>query len=283
MRSWALFFLAVCGVSFRLPSACAGAWLLPEGKGQAIVTTTFADARKAYDARGQLIETPPYTRFETRAYVEHGLADWLTIVGEGSYMNFRGAGAPFDHLNLLIEEAKAGLPLSLRGPPGPRYDGLGLGALGARMRLFTYGDYVVSLEGALRAATPEARRFLDMRDAVQVDARLLVGRPFEIFGFPGFLDAQIGYRSRGQNGDEIRADFTGGLRPLPYVLLLAQSFSAFAPKGGAASVVAAQKFQLSAVYDVTPWLSAQLGAVTALGGVNSPAERGLISALWWRY
>jgi hypothetical protein len=52
---------------------------------------------------------------------------------------------------------------------------------------------------------------------------------------------------------------------------------------GPASVVAAQKFQLSAVYDVTPWLSAQLGAVTALGGVNSPAERGLISALWWRY
>jgi hypothetical protein len=102
-------------------------------------------------------------------------------------------------------------------------------------------------------------------------------------GFPAFVDAQLGYRSRGQNGDEIRADLTAGLRPLPAILVLAQSFSGFAPRGGPAGVVAAQKFQLSAVYDVTASLSLQIGAIAALGGVNSPAERGLISAVWWRY
>lgn len=83
--------------------------------------------------------------------------------------------------------------------------------------------------------------------------------------------------------EEIRADFTAGLRPLAPVLILAQSFSAFAPRGGAAGVVAAQKFQLSAIYDATASLSLQIGAIAAVGGVNSPAERGLISALWWRY
>lgn len=263
--------------------ARGGAFLYPEGRGQIIVTTTFADARKAYDARGRLIETPSYGKFETRAYLEHGLTDWLTLVGEGSHMNFRGAASRFDHLNLLIDEAKAGLPLSLQPPAGPRYEGLGLGAFGARIRLFAYGDYIVSLEGSLRAASPAARRFLDMRDALQPDARLLVGRPFEFFGLPGFFDAQIGYRARGQNGDEIRADFSGGLRPLPRLLVLAQSFSAIAPRGGVASVMAAQKFQLSAIFDATASLSLQLGAIAALGGVNSPAERGLISALWWRY
>ncbi|MGJ0559682.1 MAG: hypothetical protein ACR651_11065, partial [Methylocystis sp.] len=169
------------------------------------------------------------------------------------------------------------------GLPGARYEGLGLGAFGARALLFTWGGYIVSLQAGLRAASPAARRFLDMRDPVQADLRLLVGRPFELFGFPGFVDAQLGYRSRGQNGDEIRADLTAGLRPLPAILLLAQSFSGFAPRGGPAGVVAAQKFQLSAVYDMTASLSLQIGAIAALGGVNSPAERGLISAVWWRY
>lgn len=263
--------------------AWAGAFLAPAGGGQIIVTTTFADARKAYDARGRLIETPNYRKFETRVYVEHGLADWLTLVGEGSYMNFHGASAHNDYLNLLVDEAKARLPLTIVAPPGSRYAGVGIGAFGGRVRVFQCGDYVVSLEASLRAASPSARRFLDMRDAWQVDARLQLGRTIELFGMPGFIDAQLGYRSRGQNGDEIRADFTYGLRPIERVLLLAQSFSAVSPRASVATFVAAQKFQLSGVYDVTPSLSVQLGAVAALGGVNSPAERGLISALWWRY
>lgn len=282
MRASAIF-VAFCIAAVTPQAVCAGAWLMPQGGGQAIVTTTFADARKAYDANGRLIETPPYRKFETRLYVEHGVLDWLTVVAEGGYMNFHGAAGPFDHLNLLVDEAKAGLPLSLQAPPGARYEGLGLGALGARTLLFTWNDYIVSLQAGVRAASPAARRFLDMRDAVQGDLRLLVGKPFELFGLPGFIDAQLGYRSRGQNGDEIRADFTAGLRPLPPLLLLAQSFTGLAPRGGPAGVVAAQKFQLSAVYDMTASLSLQIGAIAAIGGVNSPAERGLISALWWRY
>ncbi|MBM3552737.1 MAG: hypothetical protein FJX45_13455 [Alphaproteobacteria bacterium] len=282
MRASAVLIVS-CVTAAAARPACAGAWLLPPGEGQAILTTTFADARKAYDANGRLIETPSYRKFETRVYVEYGVLDWLTVVAEGGYMNFSGAAGTYDRLNLLIDEAKAGLPLSLQSPPGASYEGLGLGALGARTLLFTWGDYIVSAQAGVRAASPAARRFLDMRDAVQGDLRLLVGRPFELFGLAGFIDAQLGYRSRGQNGDEIRADFTLGLRPLPPILLLAQSYSGFAPRGGPAGVVAAQKFQLSAVYDVSASLSLQIGAIAAIGGVNSPAERGLISALWWRY
>jgi len=279
-------FFVLCSVFWTIGApnpARAGAWLYPEDKGQVIVTTTFADARKAYDGRGRLIETPPYRKFDTRVYVEHGVTDWLTFVGEGGYMDFNGAASPTDHLNGLIAEAKARMPLTLKPPPGPHYDGLGLGSAGARLRLFTYGDYVFSAEASLRAASPEARRFLDMRDPIQIDARLLMGRPITVLGLKGFIDTQIGYRSRGQNGDELRADFTAGLRPCEQLLVMAQSFSAFAPRGRVATLVAAQKFQLSAVYDVTTSLSLQIGGVTALSGVNSPAERGLISALWWRY
>ncbi|QGM98523.1 hypothetical protein [Methylocystis parvus] len=263
--------------------AFAGAWLYPEGQGQLILSTTFADARNAYDASGRLMRTPSYRKFESQAYLEHGVTDWLTFVAQGGAMSFRGAPAPADHLNLLIEEAKAGLPLTVQAPPGTKYEGLGLGAAGVRLRLFSFGDYIFSAEGSLRAASDEARRFLDMRDATQIDARILMGRAFELFGMTGFVDTQLAMRTRGQNGDEIRMDLTAGLRLLDRWMAMAQSFSAIAPRGGVASLVAAQKFQLSAVYELTPSISLQLGGVTALSGVNSPSERGIVGALWWRY
>lgn len=275
--------IAIGVLAFLSSPARGGAFLFPEGHGQVIVTTTFADARKAYDASGRLISTPPYRKFEVRSYVEYGVADWLTVVGEANGMDFRGASSRQDYLNLLISQAKARAPLSLVAPKGPHYSGLGLGAVGARVRLLEAAGFVISLEASVRAASPSARVYLDMKDQIQVDARLQAGRPVEVFGFPGFLDAQIGYRSRGQAGDQIRADFTYGVRPFDRWMFLAQSFSAITPGAPAPLFVASQKFQLSAVYDVTKRFSLQFGAIRALGGANSPAERGLVSALWYRF
>ena len=253
--------------------ARAGAWVWPENHGLAILTTTFADARKAYDKDGRLVATPPYQRFETRIYLEHGVTDGLTFVGEGSAMDFSGAADRTNDLARSIAQAKAGLPIDGASTPGPHYRGLGLGAAGLRLGLGTFGDYVLSAQASARAASSQARRFLDMRQTVTADSRLLIGRSFQLWEMSGFLDAQIGYRSGGQNGSEARLDLTAGLRPCTQVLMLAQSFSAIAPRGGVAPVMAAQRFQLSGVYDVTSSLSVQIGGVIAIMGVNSPAVR----------
>jgi hypothetical protein len=141
------------------------------------------------------------------------------------------------------------------------------------IRQYWLGDRAKS--GRLRA-TPDGY-FL------QVDARVQMFHALEALGFPAFLDAQLGYRSRGQNGDEIRADLTLGVRPKSDVLLMAQSFTAIAPWPISASSFAAQKFEVSGVYDLNPTLSLQLGLVYAPFGVNAPAERGIISALWARF
>jgi hypothetical protein len=281
---WGRFFICFWASVLAAPTARGGAFLWPEGQGQIILTTTFSNANKAYDARGRLIDTPSYRKFETQAYLEYGVLDWLTIVGQPSYMNFHGASSQLDHLSLLTEQAKLGAPLSIRGPPGPHYAGLGVSSLGARLRLLELGRYVVSLEASLRAATPSAQTFLDMRDALQADVRLQLGRSIDVLGIPGFCDAQIGYRTRARNGEgEIRADVTYGLRPLPGVLLLAQSFSALTPGKLHENFMYSQKFQVSAVYDVTRNVSLQIGALAALQGVNSSAERGLIAGLWRRF
>ncbi len=284
MLSWRA--IAVLWLLFGLPDeSFAGAFLFPEGRGQIILTTSFASARNAYDARGRLVETPRYQKFETRAYAEYGLAEWLTCVGEGGAMDFRGAAqtSGLDVLSLLIAEAKARAPLVVPKPAGLRYRGLGLGAIGLRVRLLELGAYVVSAEASLRAASPGSRVFLDMKDLWQIDARLQLGRPVSLLGVPGFIDAQLGYRSRGQNGDELRADLTYGVRPVEWLMFLAQSFSALAPGARAGSRVAAQKFQLSAVYDINEIFSVQIGAYKALAGTNSPAELGALSALWVRF
>ena len=276
-------FIVFCFWVVAAQSAFAGAWLMPPGEGQAIVTTTFADARKAYDASGRLIQTPSYRKFETRLYVEHGLFDWLTIVAEGGYMNFSGAAGPYDHLNLLVEEAKAGLPLSLQGPPGARYDGLGLGALGARTLLFTWGDYIVSLQ----AGCGRPRRRRGGSSICAIPCRPTCGcssaGPSSFSAFPPLSTPSWVIGRADRMATRSAPTSPPACDPCPPILLLAQSFSGFAPRGGPAGVVAAQKFQLSAVYDVTASLSLQIGAIAALGGVNSPAERGLISAFWWRY
>jgi hypothetical protein len=277
-------FICFFGSVFAAPTATGGAFLWPEGQGQVIVTTTFSSANKAYDPRGRLIDMPFYRKFETQAYVEYGALDWLTIVAQPGYMNFHGASSQLDHLSLLTRQAKLGAPLSIGGPPGPHYAGLAVGSLGARLRVLELGRYVVSLEASLRTATPSAQKFLDMRDALQADVRLQLGRSIEVFGLPGFYDAQIGYRTRARSGGgEIRADLTYGLRPLSDVLLLAQSFSALTPGATRANFSYSQKFQVSAVYDVMTNVSLQIGAVAALQGANSSAERGLIGAVWYRF
>lgn len=263
VRAVLIVFAVLAGSSAR-----AGALLFPEGEGQAIVTTTFSNASNAYDSQGRLIKTPSYRKFELDAYVEYGAADWVTLVGQGGGMDFRGSNG-------------AAAPLS--AAQAPRYAGLGLGSIGARVRLGEIGGYYFSLEGGLRAASHSAETYLDMKDFLQVDARVQMFHALEALGFPTFLDAQLGYRSRGQNGDEIRVDLTLGVRPKSDVLLMAQSFTAIAPWPTSASSFAAQKFEVSGVYDLNPTLSLQLGLVYAPFGMNAPAERGIISALWARF
>jgi len=285
MRRSLLMLGLICLPAMGTPGrdALAGAWLLPEGSGQIITTATVAESRNAYDAQGRLRPTPAWRKIETRAYVEHGLRDWLTLTAEAGGFDFHGAAQADERRSLLILEAKAGLPLVAPAQQGPQYRGAGIGALGARVKLLDAGDAVVSFEAGLRAATPASRVFLDMRQSPQFDARLLVARNYELFGMQGFTEAQIGWRSAGQTGDEARLDTTIGLRPLPRVLLLAQSFTAVAPGAQATTRLAAQKLQLSGVFEATKNLSVQLGVGFAPAGANAPQEKALISGLWFRY
>ncbi len=241
---------------------------MPEDEGQLLVTTTFADASDAYDGQGRLIKTPSYKKFETQAYVEYGAASWLTVVAEASGMNFQGSNGQ----------------ASLAAPNAPHYSGLGLGGLGARVPIGDFGGFFVSLQASARAASSQAAQtFLDMKEREQFDVRLQVFRGVQIADFNGFFDAQFGYRTKGQNGDEARIDLTAGLHLRPDFMVMAQSFTAISLWPSAGNSIAVQKFEISGVYNIDPTFSVQLGFIDSPIGINSPAERGIVTSLWTRF
>jgi len=220
---------------------------MPEDEGQLIVTTSFADAANAFDAHGRLIRTPPCSKFEIQSYVEFGVAEWLTVIGEAGGMDFH---------------ASAG-QASLAAPQNPQYSGLGLGALGGRIPIVKFQGY--------------------MKDRWQAHVRLQMFHSIELFDLIGFFDSQFGYRTRSQNGDEAHIDLTAGLRPGSNLMLMAQSFTTVSLWRNGANNVFSQKFELIAVYDLNQTFSIQLGLIDAPIGVNFPAERGIVSALWARF
>ncbi len=108
-----------------------------------------------------------------------------------------------------------------------------------------------------------------------------------MFRRPVFAEAQVGYRWRGgRNPDEIILDATLGVRPLPRLMLLLQGFNAVALQpdrrfGGGR--MRRHKLQPSLVWSSGEGWSLQVGAFATLAGRETPQERGLVAALWWRF
>jgi len=103
--------------------------------------------------------------------------------------------------------------------------------------------------------------------------RLLIGRTFTLLGLPAFSSLEIGYRSPGGFGHEIRADATVGVRPFDKLLLLLQTFNISAVHTTPLYPTRSNKIALSAVYDVTPIIAVQVGGIVGLPGVNTTTER----------
>ena len=127
-----------------------------------------------------------------------------------------------------------------------------------------------------RSATPRAT----------LDLRALGGLAFPVGPWPAFLDAQGAYRLRsGGAPAEWHADLTFGVRPLPRLLLLLQSDTTLPVGPGTAWFPASlySKLGVSLVYDLSARWSVQIGAFSTIAGTNALRERGVLSALWYRF
>lgn len=121
--------------------------------------------------------------------------------------------------------------------------------------------------------------------ALATDLRLQFGQGFSLGTWPAFVDFAPGVRIRAEPfPNEARIDFAFGLRPIPRLLILAQSFASVAPPGGLLiQRTAYAKLQGSLVYDLSRRWSVQLGAFRTIAGRNAVREMGPLVAVWVRF
>jgi hypothetical protein len=229
------------------------------------MTGSLSAANTAFDGSGALVAIPRYEKSELQAMIEYGVTDRLTLM------------------------AAPGLQqINIAAPIGAQRTGLGFSDFGARYRFLRGEDWVLSGQTTLRVpgtfekSNPAAIGYTDP----ELDVRALFGYAFPTIPGPAFVDVQLAQRARfGAPPSEFRADVTFGLHPAADWLLLAQSFNVWSEGSGGPGFSSYDyyKFQLSAVYSVTPAWSLQLGGFTTYAGHNALQENGIIVGSWHKF
>ncbi len=229
-------------------------------RGQMIATFYYSKSTRGFDADGQTIDISDYEKLELYVLAEYHVSDDLTLLLKPSLRD-----------------------VSVEG--GEDSSGLGYTDIGARYRLTGDNDRSLAFEATARIPG------VDREDSIaqvgstdaEYDLRLRGFHGFALGEDSGFVDLQGSYRLReGDPPNEFHADITLGYRPLPDLLLMAQSFSTISDGSGQGIFdrYAYHNVQLSAVKQVAPGVSLQAGWVGTIGGRNALRERGVFAGLW---
>jgi hypothetical protein len=253
------------GVAVAPVEALAGAWTLDAGSGQAAVVGSASTSDQVFDGARHLQSAPRYDKFELSGLIEYGATSWLTLM-----------------LLPQLQRVDVGSPIDAQR------SGLGYTEFGGRAKLYDWDGWVASMQTTVRVPgmTPNANPAAIGYTDTQVDVRALLGRSFVIGTLPAFFDLEVAQRFRtGGAPDELRADFTLGVRPSPRWMFLAQSFNTVSEGAGTWGFPSYDyfKFQLSAVYQVTPTVGLQLGGFTAYTGRNALQENGAVLGAWVKF
>lgn len=204
-------------------------------------------------------------RADAQTYVEYGLTNDATVFGQ-----------------MAIERY-------VLGPPAPNtYTGLDYSDIGVRAKLWTSGEWVFSAETALflpGAWNPSAPAQAGNTGGAG-EARLLAGTNFNLGQWPGFIDAELGYRLRTAGPpDEWHGDVTVGLKPAPGFILMLQDFTTFSTVSTNQNFPAwrSSVIEASLVVPLADRWSLQIGFFTSILAVKTNTERGAALSVWRRF
>jgi hypothetical protein len=266
----------LCAASPCSP-ACAGAFNPAAGEGVAIVSTTFTDGRDYVDGAGRKWRAPRFSKFETQAHVEYGVTDWLAAIARPRFAS-------------IHEDGRKGFRGEGFRGEGFRGEGVGASEFGAQARLFGNGAWVAAAQALARTPASPGGRFSTWEDRGGVEGRLLVGRSFAAFGVPGYLDMEVGVRTRGGRADEVVAEQTIGLRPTPALLVTLQTFSTQTIESqkrrlarGAPQGERRLKAQIGLVYDFASKWSIGAALSRTVYVRDGARETGATFSLWRRF
>ena len=254
--------LLVAAAALTTTPARAGAWTEPQGQGQ-VIETLFGWWGDGAPWGGQ--KAPRENKQEAQTYVEYGVWDRLTLVGEISALRY-----------------------ALSPPSQDRFLGLDYSGGGLRARVWSNQDWAVSLEatGYLSSAHDRSHAAQDGNTGPAADFRGQVGRSLSLFALPAFLDAEAGYRLRTEGPpSEWRADLTFGVGWTPRVKLMLQAFNTISNGAGARGFSAWESHtgQASLVYELDRIWSVQAGGFGTLYRRNTNSQYGVLIAIWRRF
>ena len=262
------FIRVIAAAVMLLPSyALAGAWNLPRGEGQAIITYSFAKADRAYFDDETLESDVDFAKEELRVFYEHGLTKNVTAVVNAAYqtIGFIGPQSTIDFKD--FDKTELGLRYQLL-----RREGLAVSV---------QGSYIVG------GGPPESILDLGSRND-SFELRGLWGQSKEFAHYVLFFDAQAAIRARNTNGiEDWRADLTLGWKDKKKSMLLLQGYHTerleFSKDDFTVPVQTRTKLQASFIYELKQNTSVQAGVTQTLAGRNVLKERSVTAGVWWRY
>lgn len=247
--------------------AHAGAWNQAAGQGQIISTSSWSHAGEIFDEDFDAVPLRGFTKTESRIYVEHGVTDWLTLVGNGAFqtLNFRDEDSRFD------------------------FDGLDDTELGLQYKLHAREGFSTSIRASYVIDSRLDNQAVDvLRGGDQYELRGLVGQSRTTPIGNIFYDAQIAARTESFTAlDSLHGALSLGIKPTERWLLMTQNFLNFsnnAMRDGFNIPKQTQLVsQLSFAHQYRPSRYIQLGVGKTLIGQNIVKERSVFVGLWTEY
>lgn len=248
-------------------AALAGAWPQEAGHGQLINSFSYYEVNvDGYNGLGKPSGRGTYTQLEIAPYLEYGLTDRWTIGGQPRVQEVTQTGLPFTGHSFGLVQFN----------------------IFARYTLYNDDYNAVSVQG--QAGIPGAATSHDpilAEPNAEYEGRALYGRGL-VFpnGWTGFIDTEAGYRfETNGNANQIRADFTFGVTPVPKWNVFAQSFNTFSTSGAQPGAIGYNLYrvEISVVHTLTPSTAIQFGVWDDVGGHNiSRGDAGIV-ALWFQF
>ncbi len=252
-----------CALIVGAPAgACAGAWTEPAGSGLMIETLFGWTGRGAPWGAGPAVSQ---SKAEAQTYVEYGASDQVTIFGQMAIERY-ALGRPDDNV----------------------YSGLDYSDLGLRAKLWSTGQWIFSGEATLLlpGAWNPAAKAQEGNTGGAGEGLLLAGTNFSLGSWPGFFDAELGYRLRTAGPpDEWHADMTVGLKPSPGFILMVQDFTTVSTASTNRDFPAwrSSVVEASLVVPLAGRWSLQAGVFTSVIAVKTNTERGVALSIWRRF
>jgi hypothetical protein len=254
-------------------TAQASAWDQDPGHGQIILTTSFLETSRSFDAHGDSHLFPDaggFRQFAVNAYVDFGIRRRLDLV----------ANVPFPFLRYTNTYGSQ------------KSAGAGDIELGLKYRLNSVeSPWAVSAQITTKfPGYSESRNPAPGNHQEDIEARFLIGRGAKWAGKHVYWDAEAAYRYRtGAPADQFRGDFTAGMDLTARWMVMEQFFTITSMQNGAPFVSTnpnAQsdfdlyKEQSSVVLRVAPKLRVQAGWTYAFAGRNTGRDHTVTLGIW---